>query len=243
MVLKRVLWALCVLLFAGSAAAYSDYSFSVNVKVNHDGSAHVTEKTVIIFSNDLEKEEFDAYLNTGENSVLEWKKFSRNVRYHFSGEIVRLATTKITARREYGLSFQAGSIMVDYDVDSSLFDAEKTSSRLTTYSLHSSYLSFDLSKNKEMVLGNGMQLRFVLPSDAYLVEAAPAPDSLEGNVLTWNGPLVGSWKIVYSVEQPLAEEVNQFFADFYENMFGVVPFVLLVGVIAFVAVKLWRSKQ
>lgn len=240
---KPLLAVALLLLLVASVNAYSDYSFEVKVKVNDDGSAHVTEKTVLLFDNDLERGQFDSFLNSGENSILEWKRFSKNIRYHLNGEVVKLSSTKITARREYSVGFQAGSVIIDYDVEPTLFVKERISSRVTRFSLNPAYLTFDLSKNKETVLGNGMQLRFILPGDALFVSFAPSPDSMANNEAVWHGPVVGTWKLVFEREKPLSDEVSQFFFDFYERMLEFIPVLLLLGAIAFVVVKLWKSKN
>jgi len=241
---KNFFAALAVpVVLACSARAYSDYSFSVTAEVNQDGGMHVVEKTVFLFDTDAERTEFDSFMNSGENSVLEWRKFSKNIRYHFGGSLVESASVKISARREYAISFSAGSVTLEYEVAPDIFVKEKTSSRVTQYSLDSSYLSFDLARNREPVLGSGMRLEMTLPADATVVEIAPIPDARDGNTFSWTGPVIGAWRVVFEREQPLSEEVNDFFASLSQNAFAFIPFILVLGLIAFVAVKLMKVKS
>ncbi|NYZ75155.1 hypothetical protein H0O03_02730 [Candidatus Micrarchaeota archaeon] len=242
--MKTFFAALAVLVvLACSASAYSDYSFAVKADVKADGGMHVVEKTVFLFDSDSERTEFESFMNSGENSVLEWRKFSKNIRYHFGGSLVESESVKISARREYTVSFSAGSVTLEYDVSPDIFVKEKTSSRVMQYSLDSSYLSFDISRNREPVLGSGARLEMTLPADATAVEIAPIPDAREGNTFSWTGPVIGAWKVVFEREQPLSDEVNEFFASLSQNVFALIPFILVLGLIAFVAVKLMKSKS
>ncbi|MEW5955446.1 MAG: hypothetical protein AB1626_02820 [Candidatus Micrarchaeota archaeon] len=242
--MKRVVVVFAVLAFlAASVGAYSDYSFSVNAGVKEDGGMHVVEKTVFLFDTDAERTEFESFMNSGENSVLEWRKFSKNIRYHFGGSLVQSESVKISARREYAVSFSAGSVVLEYDVDSQIFVKEETSSRVTRYSLDSSYLSFDVSRNREPVLGSGMRLEMVLPADATVVEIAPIPDARAGNTFSWTGPVIGAWRVVFERERSLSDEVNEFFAGLSQSVYAIVPVLLVLGLIAFVAVKLVKSKS
>jgi len=242
--LKKILTAFAVLaLMSCFASAYSDYSFSVKAEVNEDGGMHVVEKTVFLFDTDAERTEFESFMSSGENSVLEWRKFSKNIRYHFGGSLVKSESVKISARREYAVSFSAGSVVLEYNVDPKIFVKQKISSRITRYSLDSTYLSFDVSRNREPVLGSGMRLEIVLPEDATVIEIAPIPDARQANAFSWTGPVIGVWRIVFEREQPLSEEVNEFFATFFNSVFALVPFLLVLGLIAFITLKLVKAKS
>ncbi|HII39263.1 TPA: hypothetical protein HA318_04655 [Candidatus Micrarchaeota archaeon] len=240
--MKNALLFMTILLAACLASAYSDYSFSVTAQVKEDGSMHVMEKTVFLFDNDLERNAFDSFMNSGENSVIEWRKFSKNIRYHFGGVLVESQGVKISARREYSVGFSAGSVVIEYDLSHQMFIAEKKSSRVTQYSLNSSYLSFDVSRDREPVLGNGMKLEITLPPDATIVEIAPVPDTRQGNTLSWTGPVIGEWKVIYSREQPIGDEVNEFFIALAQNAFAWIPLILAIIVIGFLALKLFKQK-
>ncbi|MFH1750618.1 MAG: hypothetical protein ABH863_02980 [Candidatus Micrarchaeota archaeon] len=215
--------AVYLILVLAAAGAYSDYSFSAHVKVNTEGSVHVTEKTIFLFENAEERKAFELNMNLGESTILEWRKFSGNIRFHFKG---RISNTKITAKRDFTVSFDAGEVIVEYDIEP-LFTKEKIGSRRTVYSLPDS-LAFDRTKTGQTSLGNNVQLQIEYPKGAELIKAAPLYEE-DGNTLTWNGPITGNWEFSYAEEIPLSREVSEFFISTYDDALEYLPLILLLA--------------
>ncbi|MBU1196982.1 hypothetical protein KJ765_00565 [Candidatus Micrarchaeota archaeon] len=221
--------------------AYSDYSYEAVIQVQPDGTAHVTEKTVFLFENNEERQEFEYKLNLGESTILEWQKFSPKIKFHMRGGI---ANTRITAKKEFAVSFSAGTVIIDYFVQTPLFDTKPEGSRRTIYSLNPKALAFDTTKTGETILGNNMKLTVEIPRDADLLLVAPTPDNHEGNRMEWNGPIARAWELSFAREIPLSQEVNEFFEDAFRQVQEFFPLILLVVlllVLVFILVKYGRK--
>ncbi|MBI5224817.1 hypothetical protein HY989_03015 [Candidatus Micrarchaeota archaeon] len=236
--MKNQLLVYSILLF-GMLSAYSDYSFSMGMKINGDGSAHVTEKTIFLFESSVERKAFEINMNLGESTILEWRKFSEKINYHMKGKI---SNVKITAKREFDVSFDAGAVIVDYDVDS-IFSQTKVGSRRTIYSLLPDALAFDRTKTGQTSIGNNYELYFEYPIDAELIGAAPVYDSNERKIM-WRGPIAGNWEFSYAREIALSLEVSQFFIETYDRAASSLPLILLplfALLVLFVLVKFGRK--
>lgn len=214
--------AVYLLLIGVLANAYSDYSFKAVVKIDGEGAAHVTEKTVLLFENQLERKAFEDNMNLGESTIVEWRKFSENIKYHFKGGISNI---KITAKREFDVSFDAGTIILEYDVVP-LFDQVKVGSRRTVYTLLPDSLSFQRTGTGQISLGNNVELVFEYPSDAELLKADPIYDENDRQIV-WRGPLTGNWEFQFAREIPLSQEVSEFFVETYLRATKSLPLLLL----------------
>jgi hypothetical protein len=228
-----------LILLAPFTAAYSDYSFSANVEFSPDGTGHVTEKTIFLFENAEERKAFELNMNLGESTISEWRKFSENIKFHVKGKI---SNVKITAKREFTVSFEAGAVIMEYDLESATTE-QKAGSRRTVYTLLPDALAFDRTKTGQTSLGNNVVLQFEYPKSSELLKVAPVYEE-NGNVITWNGPIAGNWEFQYAEEIPLSQEVSEFFISTYDNAVDSMPLVLLSGftlILLFVLVKFRRS--
>ncbi len=227
-----------LLLLSVLSSAYSDYSFEASVKVNDDGSAHVTEKTVFIFENTEERKAFEFNMNLGESTILEWRKFSGNIKYHVKGS----TNVRITAKREFAVSFDAGAVIVEYETPD-LFANFSVGSRRTVYFLVQDSLAFDRTKTGQMSMGNNMRLLFEFPKDAELLKVSPLNERKD-NIVLWEGPLTGNWEFEYAREIPLSQEVGDFFLNTYRRASEYLPLLLLGAfslLVLFVLVKFGRK--
>ena len=148
--MKRLL---ALLLLSSMLFAYTDRSFQVFAKVNSDGSGHVVEKTVFNVDNTVEKEAFEYTLALGKTTLGDWAKYSKNVRYHFSGSVFN---PRIVAAREFAISSDAASITLEYDIGN-LTTAQKIGSRTTFYQLNTQILLLSQNRGGEITLGNNME--------------------------------------------------------------------------------------
>ncbi len=227
-----------LLLFA-AVHAYSDYSFSTYVKINDDGSAHITEKSIFLFETTEERRAFEINMNLGQSTILEWRKFSDNIRFHFKG---RISNTKITAKREFAVSFDAGAVIVDYDLGP-IFALSNVSSRRTIFTLTPDVMAFERTATGQTTLGNNYQIQFEYPKDAELLKAAPVYEK-EENVITWKGPIAGNWDFEYAREIELSQEVSEFFLSTYRKATDSLPIILLSAfslLVLFVLIKFRRN--
>lgn len=233
--------AVLLLSLSALAPAYSDYAYSAYVSINGDGTAKVMEKSAFVSENENEREEFERNLNLGESTIAEWQKFSKNIKYHFRGGINNV---RITAKKEFSVGFDVGAVIIEYDIETSLFNKTKEGSRKTVYALQQEALAFEVTNARETILGNNMQLTFELPKDAEVIKTAPLPDSTKDNAFTWNGPIARKWELQYSREIPLSQEVSEFFTDSYNEALSFLPLILLVlllAIVGFILVK-FRNK-
>ncbi|MFH1199894.1 MAG: hypothetical protein V1708_02395 [Candidatus Micrarchaeota archaeon] len=229
--------ALCLLGLLGHVAAYSDYSYSALAQVNGDGTAKITEKSVFLFETDNERTEFENNLNLGESTISQWQKFSKNVKFHFRGGI---GNVRITAKKEFTVGFNAGTVIIEYDIGTPIFNATKEGSRKTVYTLEPEALGFEVTSARETVLGSNMQLSFELPRDSEIIKIAPLPDTTKERTLSWNGPIARKWELQYSREIPLSQEVSEFFTQSYGEALAFLPLIVLAGlalIVAFILIK------
>jgi hypothetical protein len=223
--------------------AYTDYSFSVSAQIDGGGNAHVVEKSVFNLDTEVEREEFDAYQSLGKTTIADWRKFSRNVKYHFTGSVGNL---RIIAAREFQVSYATASISLEYDV-AGIFSSEQQGGRIKRFALDSSRLSFGGAETEgEIALGNNMEFSLLLPSDATMITTAPEPgvSRPERNKLVWKGPIVGKWDVSYYREKPLTTEVTEFFSQLYTQLSTSWFLVLLAVVfVALAGVTLFKARK
>jgi hypothetical protein len=211
---KLALAGMLILLLSPSAFAYLDQSFGVEVKVNADGNAKITEKTVFFLENEEEKKAFDYYLSLGKTTLFDWQRFSKNIKYHFSGSVSNL---RIVATREFLIHPNAASVTLEYDAEKVMF-LEQTSSRTTKYRFNTPLISLTSAKG-EISLGNSMSFTLALPDDADAIKVSPDPGvGRKGKVITWTGPIFGIWDVEFVREGSLSSEVNEFFAKTVEDL-------------------------
>ncbi len=233
--------ALVLLVLTRLAGAYTDYSFTTTAQVDVDGNAHIIEKTVFTLDTNDERSEFDYYLGLSKTTLADWQKFSKKIKYHFTGSITNL---KIIATREFSISYSAASVTIEYDV-SKLFLGNQTTSRITEYSLNHNALAFSSTRSDEISLGTGMQLTIILPDDALNIRVIPSPGlQKENKTLIWFGPVNGKWDVVYAREKPLSAEVNEFFLQLYEQLStSRVLLIMLVALLALVLFKIIKTRH
>lgn len=222
---------------AFSCVAYTDRSFAMAAKIDAYGNAHVIEKSVFTLDTQTEIDEFDNYQGLGKTTIADWRKFSKNIKYHFTGSVIN---PSIIAAREFNLGYDSASVSVEYDV-SGVFSLEITGKRITTYRLDDAKLAFGGSANKgEITLGNNMQFEIELPSDALAVNVVPKPgvSQPERNKLVWRGPIVGKWAISFEREKSLTSEVSEFFVQLYEQLST--WWILLIIVFVFFALLAFK---
>ena len=218
------------------AQAYTDHSLSVTVTVQKDGTAHIREKTIFYVDNDAEIEAFKDNLKLGKSTILAWKKFSDNIRYHIGGVQSPVDNLTITAGPEYDIKQNARSVTLDYDLVDLFVATQKVGSRTLLCTLNEEILGFDKSETRQTILGSNVYFTITLPQTASLVkkdgavQVGPSPYvyDVSNRTITWFGPSTGRWVLQYEVEEPLSDEVFGFFSDLYDNLVELLPLAVLL---------------
>ncbi len=241
---RRVLLPALVALVALAAilpstpSAYSDVSLTVKISPLEDGTAHVSEQTLVALNTADEIQAFDYTIQTA-SALVDWRKYSTNVAYHTRGTITNL---HVTGKRDYTAG-SVGTIVLDYDLNNTVARREAQGSRVMRFTFDPSTLAFDSNAANETILKRGTELHVQLPAGATLVDAHPKPDTVDGKLVVWRGPVTSTWSLVYEVEKPLSTEVNEFFLQAYEQGLGLVPIVLLLVLAAFFGLKIIQARK
>ena len=104
------------LLFSAFSAAYEDSSIAVLVHFNQDGTAKVSEKYAFLLSDDSEIESFEYYRNLGQNTVVSWRRFSKDLKFHVGADIIP-SNASITARRVLSVGRRSAELVLDYELN------------------------------------------------------------------------------------------------------------------------------
>ena len=241
-----------LLLVLPLAQAYTDHSLSVTVAVKKDGTAHIREKTIFCVDTDAEIQAFKDNLKLGKSTILAWKKFSDNIRYHIGGVQSPVDNLTITAGPEYDIKQNARSVTLDYDLVDQFVETKKVGSRTLLCTLNEEILGFDKSETRQTILGSNVYFTIALPQAASLVkkdgavQVGPSPYVFDesNRTITWFGPSTGRWVLEYEVEEPLSDEVYGFFSGLYNKLVELLPLAVLLvsaGIILTMLVKMKRA--
>lgn len=235
--MKFSLIAILLILMFSLANAFTDHSLLTLIEFRPDGSAHVTEKITVTFDNDEERQAFsDAMANPeSQATIVAWKKFSKNVEYHVNG--VMTGSTRITAKRDFTISYPAGNIIIEYDTFP-IAKVSQTSSRVTSYSFNGTGLNFKKLQTGQVILGQSIRLAFKIPDNARFTLITPQPEERNRNTISYLGPLSAKISLGFETEKSLSQEVNDFFIDLTTNTVNLVPILLALAFITFFAYKL-----
>lgn len=240
--MRLILAITSLILLTTLAAAYTDHSLVTLIDFKPDGSAKVTEKITVTFDSDAERESFsDAMANpSSQSTIVGWKKFSKSVEYHVAGVIP--GSTRITAKRDFTISYPAGNIIVEYDT-LPIAIVSQPSSRVTRYTFNGTGLNFKRLQTGQVILGQSIRLAFRIPNEARFTNINPQSDEVTKNTASFLGPLSAKFSVEFEIEKSLSQEVSDFFADLTTNTVNLVPILLALAFITFFAYKLLSPKQ
>ncbi len=217
--------------------AYTDTSFSVTFKLSPD-KVQVIEKTVFSLDSLEDSEAFSRSLRLGRSTIVDWKRYSRNIDYHIYGPLVFVNTTRIIAKRDSALTHNPAVVEVQYEINPNILLVKKKSSRVTEYILNTSLLNLNKLRSGEIVLGNIDELSFEIPDGAGFSIIQPDANEVLHNKVIFRGPLTSKFAFSFIIEQTLSQEVNAFFVDTYSNAANLIPLLLVVALLLFVWFKL-----
>ena len=218
------------------AHAYTEVSTIVNVQVQPDGTAHVSEKYSLFLQSEAEVEEFENLRKFGSNTVVSWRRFLPSMKYHLSTGVTPL-DTRVSARRLFDIGARSAAIELSYYVQRPLFNATQTLGRTTTYELKAGVIAFDRTEGDVTNLPPTVTLEFELPENARPDKASISPpaSSVEGNTVQWVGPLAGTWRLAYTLETPLGVEVSEYFTHLYAQAYEFIPTFLPIALVLLLA--------
>jgi hypothetical protein len=254
---KLCILIVSLLLIPILGASFYDLSLSVTVKVNTNGSAHVTEN-VLLSLDPTSEGLYNQSIYSSELTIMDWQQITQSqyLRQHIiSSSAARnlRITPKDTQPYIYG-SRSGADIELDYDIDNIVM-INQTGPRTLQYTFNSSLLSFQPSPSGQ-VLPRNNNLTIILPPDSLVTAISPDPTQptiqrdYAGRVsgvssFTWRGtvPLM-EFQLVFTREQSMDVEVMNFFENL-EGMAisillsapGIVLTLLIVVAVAFLALS------
>ncbi|NYZ79311.1 hypothetical protein H0N99_04140 [Candidatus Micrarchaeota archaeon] len=238
-------------------ASFYDMSLSVTVKINTNGSAHVTENVLLALdpsSEDL----YNRSIYSRELTIMDWQQITQSqyLRQHIISSIAA-RNLRVTPEdiQPYTYGSRSGAdVKLDYDVDNIVM-INQTGPRTLQYLFNSSSLSFQPSPSGQ-VLPRNNNLTIIIPPDSLVTSISPDPTEpaiqrdYAGQVrgvssFIWRGtvPLM-EFHFAFTREQSMDVEVMNFFENL-EGMAigillsapGIVLTLLIIVAVAFLALS------
>jgi hypothetical protein len=223
---KLCILMVLVLLMLTVRADFYDLSLSVTVKVNVNGTVHVTE--VVKLSMDPSSEDlYNRSIYSRELTIMDWQQItnSQYLRQHIFSTVatknMRITPEDLT-QYSFG-SLSAAEIKLEYDIDK-VVTVNQSGPRTLSYTFNKSSLSFEPSPSGQ-VLPRNNELTIIIPPDSLVTSISPDPteptitrdylDQVRGlSNFTWRGtvPLM-EFNLVFIREEPIDVEVRKFFDD------------------------------
>jgi hypothetical protein len=254
---KLCILLVLTLLMLPTGGNFYDLSLSVTVKINQNGSAHVTEKVTLSLdpsSEDL----YNRSIYSRELTIMDWQQItgSQYLRQHILSPMaprnMRIVPEDI--RRYTYENLSTANIKLDYDIDK-IVTINQTGPRTLLYAFDSSALSFQPSPSGQ-VLPRNNDLTIIIPPDSIVTSISPDPsepaikrDYLEQvrgvSNFTWSGtvPLM-EFELAFTREESMDVEVRNFFQNLEGSMLslllspsGIVLTLLVVLIVAYLVLN------
>lgn len=255
--MRNVLLAL-ILTFSFAYSAITLTSMDVNIDVNEDGSAEITENLGLIITTDYHISLYTSGLS--QNDLASWSALTglQDVRCHVDNRYVDISNVVVRPQPTYQCNPLAdlchGQLKISYHVDgyrdkegnlindTGLFLLDEYKPRTTRYSLNSAALGFEESGLGDVILGENERLSIVLPEDAETIEVNPLPEGvsradLKGlKEMTWQNTVLARFSIVFEREEGLDQEVLGFFVETRNAIMQVISGPEGIAIIALVVI-------
>ncbi len=217
-------------------ATFSDVSLVVTMKINLNGSAHVSEKVTLSLDQTAE-DVYNRSIFSRELTIMDWQQItnSQYLRQHIISSVsarnLRIVPEDVRPYT-YG-SFSMADIKLDYDIDGAV-TINQTGPRTLLYTLNSSALSFQPSPSGQ-VLPKNNELTIIIPPDSIVTSISPDPtepiikkdylDQVRGvSNFTWSGTVpITEFQFAFTREEPMDVEVRNFF----QNLEGMALSIIL----------------
>jgi len=237
------------LLLPFSSADFSMKSLSVLANVNMDGSVNVEERLEIVIDRQSSRELYEV-TRSAYSDLATWKNRTAlsEVRHHVTRANAEIENLRVTPQAvERCNSFMGichATIVMDYSVPASqngsgLIRVSRYKPRTMRYSLAQDALSFEQTKNGDLLLPAGTTITIALPPQAKKIYFSAPPQNLEQGAtyrydsqtnlryyagpirsFTWGGDTLPKFEFSYEIESPLEDEVLEFFTSAEKNLVG-----------------------
>ena len=81
-----------------------------------------------MLSDDSEIESFEYYRNLGPNTVVSWRRFSKDLKFHVGADIIP-SNASITARRVLSVGRRSAELVLDYELNAPIMIESKVGSK------------------------------------------------------------------------------------------------------------------
>lgn len=217
----------------------------VDVKIsniNPDGSVRVHESIKLAMFGDYSKSLYDSAISKSELSV--WSNITglSDVKFHVSPSKVAIREFRLRPQpRTRCNPIQGichGELILDYLAlpsfannssapisGTGIFSTHEIKPRTMRYVLNPNSLAFTATSDGNLILGDNVFLTIAFPDSTELVDLNPAP--VDSNIeipsrvdeLTWNDMALVRFSLVFDVEDPIDQEIINFFSRFFETVY------------------------
>ncbi len=240
-------------------ATFSDVSLVVTVKINLNGSAHVSEK-VTLSLDPTSQDVYNSSIFSRQLTIMDWQQIT-NSQYLRQHIITSVAARNLRIVPEdvrpytYG-SLSTADIKLDYDIDG-FVTINQTGPRTLLYTLDSSALSFQPSPSGQ-VLPRNNELTIIIPPDSIVTGISPDPteptiqkdylDQVRGvSNFSWSGTVpINEFQFAFTREEPMDVEVRNFFQNLEGIAIGILlsaPGIVLTLLVVLAVVFLFLIKR
>ncbi len=214
-------------------------SLNISFFVKQDGSVHVSEQMILHIET---KESINSYLAASEiNDLSSWTSLTgiNEIRYHVSSAYSNIKNIAVMPGGLFNCnSFSnicEGKLVYEYDVfpiydsddqlinNTGLFSMLRYKPRTTRFSLNTQTLALSTTESGDIKIKPRTTINFILPQNAVLYLAQPAPPNYKSlflsknppykNItrLTWETGILPNFNIVFETEDSIEKEVMNYF--------------------------------
>ncbi|MBI4399435.1 hypothetical protein HY570_01680 [Candidatus Micrarchaeota archaeon] len=228
MKLKLMLVFSFILILAQAAFQMTD--LKIDLYVQKDGSVKATEKIELFLDSNGSISLYKGIM--ANNKLEDWRSITgiKEIRYHLHGNLVDVSNVQLQPRAPEPCNQIIGTcyatLFIKYDIpqkeDFSLIKVDKYKPRTTKYTLKSEAFAFESTEEGEMILPERTILNIYLPQNSIVTNVNPQPLNindtnlpLKASSVSWAGrSKLSPFILTFETEQPLEEEVLEFFKEF-----------------------------
>ncbi|MBS3069834.1 hypothetical protein J4441_05710 [Candidatus Micrarchaeota archaeon] len=248
---RHLMAAAFALLFLLSGTAFASFEFrslSVQISINPDASAHVEEHISIFITGNQSRQIYEDSRLFNDLSTWRERLQLEEIRHHISraaADITHFRTRPDPVERcNPQLETCFASLTFDYDIPATaanfpgggLIIAQNYKPRTWRYALNPQALSFETSKNGDIIISKQITLSISIPQDSKKIFFSRTPDGLNAagdftrdgsNALyyagtarsfSWSGQTLSQFEFSFEREESLENEVLQFFKSAQERI-------------------------
>ena len=264
---KMPLAAALLLLLLLSTCTFADFSLrslSVFINVNRDGSVNTEEQISIAMDSASSRELYEA-TRAVYSDLATWKNRTQlpEMRHHISRASADITNLRVLPQPVERCNTMLGTcyatVTLDYTVPagqngSGLIRTDRYKPRTVKYYLVQDALSFEQTRNGDLVLPAGTNITISIPQAAEKIYFSAPPQNLLGEpenfrydqsenvryyvgskrMFNWGGDTLSKFQFTYEIESTLESEVLDFFNEAQSKVIGV--FLGPEGIVAFIII-------